>query len=204
MCGVTHSELVDIAAAYAKSKMGAGLVLREHKCDGQQEIVDVAVFRTNIMINIEVKVTRSDFLKDKNKPFRKHPETGMGHYRFYCAPVGLISPDELPDGWGLLEYHHKSSSIRLRSGPPLIRSLRHEKYYITRSAKERRDINVKEVETLKYFFEWCNEGGHADYLYSAHRRLIMAVEEGVDFHPTTIFEKPNLPKDEKTVRIKCS
>ena len=28
---------------------------------------------------------------------------GLGSERFYFAPKGLISPDELPEGWGLLE-----------------------------------------------------------------------------------------------------
>jgi hypothetical protein len=28
---------------------------------------------------------------------------GLGAYRFYLAPSGLLDPEELPEGWGLLE-----------------------------------------------------------------------------------------------------
>ena len=51
---------------------------------------------------IEVKVSRADFLRDKNKPFRVLEDMGMGQFRYYCTPKGLIKPDEIPNGWGLL------------------------------------------------------------------------------------------------------
>ena len=50
---------------------------------------------------IEVKVTRSDFLADRRKPHRL--EGGLGAWRYYMAPVGLIKLEELPAGWGLIE-----------------------------------------------------------------------------------------------------
>ena len=27
----------------------------------------------------------------------------MGNHRYYAAPAGMIKPEELPEGWGLLE-----------------------------------------------------------------------------------------------------
>jgi hypothetical protein len=50
---------------------------------------------------IEVKVSRSDFLADRKKPHRQ--AGGMGRWRYYMAPVGLIALGELPAGWGLIE-----------------------------------------------------------------------------------------------------
>lgn len=51
---------------------------------------------------VEVKTSRSDFLGDKNKPFRQQPETGVGNWRFYLCPEALITIEDLPEGWGLL------------------------------------------------------------------------------------------------------
>lgn len=30
------------------------------------------------------------------------PESGMGDWRFFLCPAGLILPEDLPAGWGLL------------------------------------------------------------------------------------------------------
>jgi hypothetical protein len=54
-------------------------------------------------ILVEVKVSRADFRKDLRKPFRVRPERGVGQWRYYLAPAGLISAEELPERWGLLE-----------------------------------------------------------------------------------------------------
>lgn len=54
---------------------------------------------------IESKVSRSDFLRDQKKWHRRHySDASMGiSDRYYIAPVGMIRPEELPEGWGLLE-----------------------------------------------------------------------------------------------------
>ena len=52
---------------------------------------------------VECKVSRSDFLADKAKPHRH--VGGIGNWRYYMAPEGLISPNELPEKWGLVEVN---------------------------------------------------------------------------------------------------
>ena len=32
----------------------------------------------------------------------------MGAWRFYLCPPGVIQPDDLPEGWGLLHAHPKT------------------------------------------------------------------------------------------------
>lgn len=59
---------------------------------------------------IEVKVSRSDFLSDKNKLWRKHPQMGLGRYRSYLCPEGVIKQSDLPENWGLL-YISESNKI---------------------------------------------------------------------------------------------
>lgn len=55
-----------------------------------------------VSILVEAKVSRSDFRADAAKHFRE-PGRGMGDWRFYLAPQGLIQVSELPEGWGLIE-----------------------------------------------------------------------------------------------------
>lgn len=52
----------------------------------------------------EIKMSRSDFLADKNKYARKSIEHGQfGDYRYFVCYGDFIKPNEVPDGWGL--YH---------------------------------------------------------------------------------------------------
>ncbi|MGI4991081.1 hypothetical protein ACRXCV_00495 (plasmid) [Halobacteriovorax sp. GFR7] len=68
-----------------------------------RESPDVIFFRSDGVTDlIEVKVDRTDFLRDKKKDFRKYPKKGMGRYRYYACPEHLIKPEDLPDGWGLI------------------------------------------------------------------------------------------------------
>lgn len=65
---------------------------------------------------IEVKVSRADFLRDRKKYHRRRPEVGMGNWRYYMAPVGLIKPEELPECWGLLEVHGRIIKKAVQAG----------------------------------------------------------------------------------------
>lgn len=84
-CGVTAVELVSFA----------------------QETPDAIGWRQGQSILCEAKASRADFLADKKKPWRIRPELGMGDWRFFVAPFGMISPSELPERWGLLEWDGK-------------------------------------------------------------------------------------------------
>jgi hypothetical protein len=66
-------------------------------------------------IVLEAKVSRADFLADAKKPHRQ-PGKGLGRWRYYLCPEGLISPDELPLGWGLL-YASERGVIQAIAGP---------------------------------------------------------------------------------------
>lgn len=64
---------------------------------------------------VEVKVSRSDFLADAKKPHRNGEKIGMGLYRYYLCPEGIIQPEELPEGWGLL-WVNKRGHIKAIAG----------------------------------------------------------------------------------------
>ena len=66
------------------------------------ECPDVFGFGGSSTQLLEIKVSRSDFLSDKNKLWRKCPEQGLGKYRSYLCPEGIINEKDLPLNWGLL------------------------------------------------------------------------------------------------------
>jgi hypothetical protein len=63
-----------------------------------------------LSILVECKTNRADYFADNKKEFRNYPGMkGMGQYRFYMTPKGLIKPEELKTRWGLLEVtEHKT------------------------------------------------------------------------------------------------
>lgn len=95
-----HDQLVSLGARWLK-RNGFPVIATELKCSGSREQPDVIGFRSSCSVVIEVKVSKSDFYADAKKPERT--EGGLGVYRFYLCPEGLIDPVELPDRWGLLE-----------------------------------------------------------------------------------------------------
>lgn len=64
---------------------------------------------------VEVKTSRADFLVDAKKKHRQAGETGMGAYRYFMAPEGLLSVDDLPPKWGLLEVTPRGH-VKVRAG----------------------------------------------------------------------------------------
>src|SRR5690606_27391155 len=75
------------------------------------EIPDVIGFRDDGSFVLEAKTSRSDFLCDRKKPFRINPKEGLGDWRFYIAPEGLIKTNELPPMWGLIEVNAKRKPL---------------------------------------------------------------------------------------------
>ena len=64
---------------------------------------------------IEVKVSRGDFKADKKKSFRRKgwEDNGLGNFRFYCSPYGMIREEEVPSSWGLLYLSKTGKRIKL-------------------------------------------------------------------------------------------
>lgn len=112
---MTHSDLVTLAERWLWGQ-GCGVVLRELNTTATPETPDAIGFRSGISILVECKTCRSDFLADRRKVFREHPDLGVGAWRFYLAPKGLLTATELPEGWGLIEVN--GLRVRRTSGGP--------------------------------------------------------------------------------------
>jgi hypothetical protein len=94
-----HHRLTKLGASWFR-KNGFSVITTELTCSLSRERPDVLAFREACSALIEVKVSRSDFLADFKKPERTNG--GLGVYRFYLCPEGMIKPAELPPKWGLL------------------------------------------------------------------------------------------------------
>lgn len=101
---VTDAAVRNIKRHFTNIHVGAKEIGTGH---GVGERVDAILFSLQASFLIETKISRADFLKDKEKEFRKNPEQGMGDYRYFACPTGLIKPEELPDKWGLIYVDEK-------------------------------------------------------------------------------------------------
>lgn len=102
MANLTHSKLVQIAKKWLQ-RNGCSVAITEMTAMMSNETADAIGFRWEKSVLVECKVSRSDFLSDKKKVFRQFPDQGMGNYRYYMAPKGVLSVDDMPKGWLLLE-----------------------------------------------------------------------------------------------------
>lgn len=107
-----HDKLVSMTARWFK-RQGFAVVATELSSHGSREQPDVYACRQTCSAMAEIKVSRGDFFADAQKPERT--AGGLGNYRFYVCPEGLIQPDELPKGWGLL--YAKGRSITPKRMP---------------------------------------------------------------------------------------
>ncbi|MGV8925034.1 MAG: adenylosuccinate synthase [Ewingella sp.] len=120
---MTHNELNAIAAKWLKrpsSGNGPGCQVALTEVGGLYggERADAFGYRWGFdggSVVVESKVSRSDFLADRAKPHRNGTTAGMGTYRYYICPEGLITIDDLPQGWGLL-WVNARGHVKIKAG----------------------------------------------------------------------------------------
>lgn len=94
--GLTHKRLCELAQAWLErpnGKRGPGcqFAFAETAELGAKEIPDAIGFRYDGSVLVECKTSRSDFIADKAKTFRIATHEGMGVYRYFMAPAGIIT-----------------------------------------------------------------------------------------------------------------
>lgn len=95
---MTHDELCKRAERWLRGTMRCCVVIREA---GGWETPDALGWGNGSHL-VECKTSRSDFAADLKKPFRIHPQRGMGQYRWYMSEPSVIRVADLPPQWGLL------------------------------------------------------------------------------------------------------
>lgn len=108
---MTHSELVARAVRWLKGSQGCVLTITEPQGHGFHEWPDAIEWNyQGLSILVECKTSMSDYYSDRRKD---RVDGGMGDFRWYMTPPGLLKPDLLRDGWGLLECHPKKTQRKV-------------------------------------------------------------------------------------------
>ena len=154
---MTHAQLVRLAEQWLRGYYRCGIVLSEQSC-ASGETPDVIGWKGKCRsVLIECKISRADFLADREKPFRRDPAQGMGCERFYLAPRGLIALTELPRGWGLLEARGREVMLVVK---PARQSQRGEaglmwEMNLLLASLRRVEVRI-EPQTITDFLKWKN------------------------------------------------
>ena len=170
---MTHQQLVRLAEQWLRSRYRCGIVLSEQSC-ASGETPDVIGWKgigapstrrfcaswgggACRSVVVECKITRADFFADQEKPFRKNPELAMGCERFYLAPQGMISAQELPKKWGLLECKGRELRIIVKPCRQSQRSQAGLMWEMNLLLASLRRVEVRiEPQTITDFLKWKN------------------------------------------------
>ena len=173
---MTHAKLVLMAVEWLR-RYRCGVVLSEQACMSGEMPDAIGWKKACHSVLVECKVSRPDFLADREKPFRQKPETGVGCERYYLAPNTLIRIEDLPAGWGLLEVHGRRIEKVRRSAKDL-RSEIGFRYEMNLLLASLRRVEVRiEPQSITDFLKWKNR--MAEYNRGAlPEGLVGAEEEG--------------------------
>jgi hypothetical protein len=182
---MTHAQLVERAVRWLRSYR-CGVVLSEQACVSGEMPDAIGWKRTNHSVLVECKSTRADFLADRGKPFRQKPEQGVGSERFYLTPPALVKLEELPVGWGLLEFrqgrieaiHPSGKNLRTAAG------LRYEMNLLLASLR-RVELRI-EPQSITDFLKWKNR--MAEYNRGTLPEGLAAAGEELN-----VFLEPEMP-----------
>lgn len=154
---MTHHQLVRLAEQWLRRQYRCGIVISEQSC-ASGETPDVIGWKGKCRsVLVECKISRADFFADQEKPFRKDPSLGMGCERFYLVPAGLISHEELPKRWGLLECKGREVRLAVRAGRNSQRSETGLMWEMNLLLASLRRVEVRiEPQTITDFLKWKN------------------------------------------------
>jgi hypothetical protein len=152
---MTHAQLVEQAVVWLRCYR-CGVVLSEQACVSGEMPDAIGWKRTSHSVLVECKLSRADFLADRDKPFRQKSDLGLGCERFYLTPPRLLDPKELPPGWGLLEVRKRKVEMIRRSARDLrtAAGLGYEMNLLLASLR-RVEIRI-EPQTITDFLKWKN------------------------------------------------
>ena len=103
MSSPEHDALVARARQWLIGTGRMGVALAEPWGTGRERPDALGWNMRGWSILVECKVSRPDFNADKLKRKRYPKAYNMGQERYYMTPPGLLIPQDIPPGWGLLE-----------------------------------------------------------------------------------------------------
>lgn len=176
---MTHAKLVAIAVSWLR-RYRCGVVLSEQACVSGEMPDAIGWKKASHSVLVESKVSRADFLADRDKPFRQKSESGIGCERYYLAPRGMILIEELPAGWGLLELCGREIE-KVKASAKNLRSAVGFQYEMNLLLASLRRVEVRiEPQSITDFLKWKNR--MAEYNRgSLPEGLVAQEEEGNGF-----------------------
>jgi hypothetical protein len=175
---MTHAQLVQKAVEWLRAYR-CGVVLAEQACISGEMPDAIGWKRSCHSVLVECKISRADFLADRGKRFRQKPDTGVGCERFYLTPRQLIRIEELPVGWGLLEYHNRTVKVT-RTGARNLRTTVGFRYEMNLLLASLRRVEVRiEPQNITDFLKWKNR--MAEYNRGALPQGILPTEEEINY-----------------------
>lgn len=182
---MTHAQLVEKAVRWLRSYR-CGVVLSEQACTSGEMPDAIGWKKACHSVMVECKMTRRDFLVDREKPWRQKPERGVGSERFYLALPGLIEADELPSGWGLLESRRGRVEM-VRASAKNLRTAVGFRYEMNLLLASLRRVEVRiEPQSITDFLKWKNR--MAEYNRGTLPEGLTAVDQEANE-----FLEPELP-----------
>ena len=182
---MTHAQLVERAVRWLRWYR-CGVVLSEQACVSGEMPDAIGWKKQSHSVLVECKVSRSDFLADRDKPFRLKPEKGVGSERFYLTPPNLVRAEELPVGWGLLRCRRD----RVEMIQPSVKNLRTAvgfRYEMNLLLASLRRVEVRiEPQSITDFLKWKNR--MAEYNRGTLPAGLMPAED-----ETNVFLEPEVP-----------
>jgi len=182
---MTHAQLVERAVRWLRWYR-CGVVLSEQACVSGEMPDAIGWKKQSHSVLVECKVSRSDFLADRDKPFRLKPEKGVGSERFYLTPLNLVRSEELPVGWGLLQCRRD----RVEMIQPSVKNLRTAvgfRYEMNLLLASLRRVEVRiEPQSITDFLKWKNR--MAGYNRGTLPEGLMPAED-----ETNVFLEPEVP-----------
>jgi len=171
---MTHAQLVQKAVAWLRSYR-CGVVLSEQACASGEVPDAIGWKRACHSVLVECKVSRADFLCDRDKPWRQNPKPGVGCERFYLVPTGLLRVQELPENWGLLELRKREVTMTKPSAKDL-RTATGFRYEMNLLLASLRRVEVRiEPQSITDFLKWKNR--MAEYNRGTLPEGILSTEE---------------------------
>jgi len=177
---MTHPQLVKLAVRWLRS-YGCGVILSEQSC-ANGETPDAIGWKGKChSVVVECKVSRADFLADRNKPCRKKKDSAMGCERYYLAAQGLIKSEELPSGWGLLVCSGRKISVDVAASNRRLRSVEGLKYEMNLLLASLRRVEIRiEPQSITEFLKWKNR--LLEYNGGIWPQELSAAEEEINPH----------------------
>jgi hypothetical protein len=152
---MTHAQLVQRAVAWLRSYR-CGVILSEQACVSGEMPDAIGWKQACHSVLIECKISRADFLADRDKPFRRKPTSALGCERFYLTPPAMLRAEELPPGWGLLECHLRKIRL-LQPAAKNLRTAAGFRYEMNLLLASLRRVEIRiEPRTLTDFLKWKN------------------------------------------------